>query len=295
MFQQATLPVSIDDGVYLNIKDAQVFGESLSGDYCFAEPFPHIVIDNFLPIEVIDKIYANFPMERLDGDVMFELGYAGLHKRQVQPANCNGFIREVFGFFNSAPVVQFLESLTTIPSLIPDPHFVGGGFHETSAGGKLGIHADFRINETLHLNRRINMIIYLNKEWDEVYGGQLELWDKAMKDKVHSIAPVYNRCVIFNTDADSFHGHPDPLMTPDGITRKSLALYYYTASKRIYEDSVSHSTMYKARANDDAATKKEVSRLTFDNYLKDLTPPVFYRVFRRVSDKLSRLVSGFSR
>jgi hypothetical protein len=287
--------VSIDDGVYLNIKDAKVFGESLSGDYCFAEPFPHIVIDNFLPIELIDKIYANFPMERLDGDVMFELGYAGLHKRQVQPANCNGFIREVFGFFNSAPVVQFLESLTTIPSLIPDPHFVGGGFHETSAGGKLGIHADFRINETLHLNRRINMIIYLNKEWDEVYGGQLELWDKAMKDKVHSIAPVYNRCVIFNTDADSFHGHPDPLMTPDGITRKSLALYYYTASKRIYEDSVSHSTMYKARANDDAATKKEVSRLTFDNYLKDLTPPVFYRVFRRVSDKLSRLVSGFSR
>ena len=75
-------------------------------------------------------------------------------------------------------------------------------------------------------------------------------------------------------------------MTPDNITRKSLALYYYTASKRIYEDSVSHSTMYKARASDDTATKKEVNRLTFDNYLKDLTPPIFYRVFRRVRDKL---------
>lgn len=293
MFQQATLPVAINDGVYLNGKDAQVFGESLSGDYCFAEPFPHIVIDNFLPEEVIDKIYANFPIEKLDGDVMFELGYAGLHKRQVQPANCNGFIREVFGFFNSAPIVQFLESLTTIPSLIPDPHFMGGGFHETSAGGKLGIHADFRINEALHLDRRINMIIYLNKEWDEAYGGQLELWDKAMKAKVHSISPIYNRCVIFNTDADSFHGHPDPLMTPEEVTRKSLALYYYTASKRIYEDSVSHSTMYKARSNDDAATKKEVSRLAFDNYLKDLTPPIFYRIFRRVNDKLSALSRGF--
>ncbi len=292
MFQQATLPVRISDGVYLNVKDAQAFGESLSGNYCFAEPFPHVVIDNFLPEEVIDKIYDNFPIDKLEGDVVFELGYAGLHKRQVQPADCNGFTREVFGFFNSAPIVQFLESLTTIPSLIPDPHFVGGGFHETSAGGKLGIHADFRINEALHLNRRINMIIYLNQDWDEAYGGKLELWDKAMKDKVHSIAPVYNRCVIFNTDADSFHGHPDPLMTPEGVTRKSLALYYYTASKRIYEDSVSHSTMYKARASDDAATKKEVNRLTFDNYLKDLTPPVFYRVFRRVNDKLSALLSN---
>ena len=216
------------------------------------------------------------------------MGYAGLHKRQIMPAECNGFIREVFGFFNSVPIVQFLESLTTIPSLIPDPHFVGGGFHETSKGGKLGIHADFRINETLHLNRRINVIIYLNKDWKEEYGGHLELWDRKMQGKVHTVAPIYNRCVIFNTDADSFHGHPDPLTTPDGVTRRSIALYYYTASKRIYEDTVAHSTMYKARPSDDAATKKEVRQLVFDNYLKDLTPPLFYRVYGRVKDKIKR-------
>ena len=273
MIQQVTLPISIKDGVHLSVKDAKQYGENLSGDYCFAEPFPHIVIDDFLPIELIDKIYANFPNERLDGDVVFERGYEGLHKRQVEPINCNGFIREVFGFFNSTPIIHFLESLTTIPSLIPDPHFIGGGFHETSKGGKLGIHADFRINESLHLNRRINMIIYLNKDWK-------------MQNKLHSIAPVYNRCVIFNTDADSFHGHPDPLTTPDNVTRKSLALYYYTASKRVYEDTASHTTMYKARASDDKVTKREVRRATFDNYLKDLTPPVFYRIFRRVRDKL---------
>jgi 2OG-Fe(II) oxygenase superfamily len=286
MFQNATLPVELKDGVYLNINRAIEFGASLSGDYCFAEPFPHIVIDNFLPLEVIDKIYTNFPLEKLDHDVFFEMGYAGLHKRQVAPADCNGFIREVFGFFNSSAITQFLESLTTIQSLIPDPYFVGGGFHETSKGGKLGIHADFRINEQLHLNRRLNMIIYLNKEWQDEYGGKLELWDKKMVNKVHSIAPIYNRCVIFNTDADSFHGHPDPLMTPDNVTRKSLALYYYTASKRIYEDGVSHDTMYKARPEDSEETRKEVRRTTIDNYMKDLTPPVFYRVFRRVRDKL---------
>jgi 2OG-Fe(II) oxygenase superfamily len=286
MFHQATLPISIDDGVNLSIENAKKYGEELSGEYCFAEPFPHIVIDNFLPDTLIEKVLDNFPLEKLKNDVMFESGYAGLHKRQVMPADCNGFIRELFGFFNSIAIVQFLESLTTIPSLIPDPHFVGGGFHETSKGGKLGMHADFRINDKLHLNRRINMIIYLNKNWKDEYGGHLELWDKKMQGKVHSIAPVFNRCVIFNTDADSFHGHPDPLTTPENITRKSIALYYYTASKRIYEDSVAHSTMYKARATDDAKTKKEVSRLVFDNYLQDLTPPIFFRLFRRVRDKL---------
>ena len=286
MFHQATLPINIDDGVYLNIDHAKKYGEELSGDYCFAEPFPHIVIDNFLPSTLIEKIISNFPKDKLDNDVMFESGYAGLHKRQVMPIDCNGFIREVFGFFNSAAIIQFLESLTTIPALIPDPHFVGGGFHETAKGGKLGMHADFRINDRLHLNRRINAIIYLNKDWKDEYGGHLELWDKKMQGKVHSIAPIFNRCVIFNTDSDSFHGHPDPLTTPEGITRKSIALYYYTASKRIYEDSVAHSTMYKARASDDAATKKQVRRLVFDNYLQDLTPPIFSRIFRRVRDKI---------
>ena len=289
MFQKMTLPISIHDGVNLNIKDAKKSGENLSGEYCFAEPFPHIVIDDFLPQEFIDKILNNFPIEKLDNDVIFEIGYAGLHKRQVSPTNCNGFIREVFGFFNSAAIVQFLESLTAITSLIPDPHFVGGGFHETSKGGKLGIHADFRINEALHLNRRINMIIYLNKEWNEEWGGKLELWDTKMKNVVHSIAPVYNRCVIFNTDADSFHGHPDPLLTPDNITRKSLALYYYTASKRIYEDTVSHDTMYKARPNDDAQTRKMVRNSTLDNYLKDLIPPFLFRAYRKVKDRLERI------
>jgi hypothetical protein len=288
LFQNKTLPISTQDGIYLNIEEGKQFGEGLSGDYCFAEPFPHIVIDNFLPDDLIQKISDNFPKEKLASDVVFDMGYAGLHKRQIMPADCNGFIREVFGFFNSSAMINFLEGLTTIQSLIPDPHYVGGGFHETAQGGKLGIHADFRINDVLHLNRRINMIIYLNKNWKDEYGGHLELWDKDMQGVVHKVAPVFNRCVIFNTDADSFHGHPDPLTTPDGMTRRSIALYYYTASKRIYEDSVAHSTMYKARASDDAETKKEVRRLVMDNYMRDMTPPVFYRLYSKVMDKIRR-------
>lgn len=286
MFQAATIPIDMNEDIYLSVEDAKKYGESLSGEYCFADPFPHIVIDNFLPEALIDKIYNNFPKEKLKHDVVFDMGYAGLHKRQVMPIDCSGFVRNAFSFFNSVSIIQFLESLTTIPALISDPHYMGGGFHETSKGGKLGIHADFRINDKLHLNRRLNMIIYLNKDWKDEYGGHLELWDKEMKHKVHSIAPIYNRCVIFNTDADSFHGHPDPLTTPDGITRRSIALYYYTASKRIYEDSVAHSTMYKARATDDAATKKEVRKLVVDNYVRDFFPPILLRIFGKIRRKL---------
>ena len=112
MFHQATMPININDGIYLSPKEAKQYGETFSGDYCFAEPFAHIVIDDFLPKDFIDKIVDNFPTEKLEGDVVFELGYAGLHKRQVEPANCNGFIRETFDFFNSVPTVHFLESLT---------------------------------------------------------------------------------------------------------------------------------------------------------------------------------------
>ena len=92
------------------------------------------------------------------------MGYAGLHKRQILPEECDGAARELFRFFNARPMLEFLEGLTTIPALIPDPYFVGGGYHETGQGGKLGIHADFRINDRLHLHRRINVIILSQRE-----------------------------------------------------------------------------------------------------------------------------------
>jgi len=280
-YPSATLPVSSDGELRLDPKLARSFGEELSGSYCFAEPFPHIVIDNFLPQALIDEILDIFPTEKLADDKFYENDYAGLHKRQVLPESCEQRIRSIFHFFNSAPILQFLEGLTTIESLVGDPYFYGGGFHEIFRGGKLGVHADFRVHSLLHLNRRINMLIYLNKDWDPEYGGNLELWDREMKSKVDSVAPLFNRCVIFNTDADSYHGHPDPLNTPTEITRKSIALYYYTGSKKVYEDTPPHSTMYVARPDDIGAVKRQAIRLRIENYKKDWLPPVALRAMAR--------------
>jgi hypothetical protein len=187
----ATLPISLDGRLILDSKEARVFGKDLSGSYCFAEPFPHIVIDNFLPLPFIEEIYSLFPTEKLLDDILYDAGYIGLRKRQVSPESCRQEIRSIFHFFNSAPILQFLEGLTGIDSLIADPYLAGGGFHEIFSGGKLGVHADFRINERLHLNRRINMLIYLNKNWDPDFGGNLELWDRGMNKKIKSISFSY--------------------------------------------------------------------------------------------------------
>ena len=282
------LAIDTSDGLSLDAAEARRAGEALSATYCFAEPFPHIAVDNFLPEAVARSALDHFPREALRSDMVFDHGYAGLHKRQILPDDCDAEARQLFHFFNSRPMLEFLEGLTTIQGLISDPYYIGGGFHETGRGGKLGIHADFRINEQLHLHRRINVIVYLNENWKPEYGGELELWDRDMKAKRLSVAPLFNRCVIFNTDADSYHGHPDPLQTPEGVLRRSIALYYYTASKEIYKEVPSISTIYHARPGDDAATQREARQLRFDQHLRQWVPPALLRYVHAIQRRLRR-------
>ena len=276
-FPSLTLPIDLTDGIKLDPREARRIGEHLSGEYYFAEPYPHIVLDNFLPADLAEKIITHFPEKPLANDVRHEGGYVGHHKRQILPNDCDSFVREVFNFFNSVPILQFLEGLTSIQGLISDPYFEGGGLHETSKGGQLGIHADFRIHERLSLNRRLNILIYLNKNWQDSYEGHLEIWDAAVKKKYQTISPIFNRCAIFSTDADSYHGHPEPLNTPEHITRRSIALYYYTASKKIYDELPAHSTMYAARPNDGRNIAKQVLHFNALNYKNDWLPPALLK------------------
>ena len=139
------------------------------------------------------------------------------------------YLHNVLFAFNSFAFLDFLEKLTGIQRLLPDPHFHGGGLHQILSGGKLAVHADSTVLTPLHLFRRINALLYLNKNWPAEYGGDLELWNADCSRREKSIAPLFNRLVVFNTTKTSFHGHPKPLNTPDAVTRKSLALYYFTS------------------------------------------------------------------
>jgi hypothetical protein len=272
-----TLPVRMDLGFDPQL--ATKVGEELSLLYTAAQGFPHLVIDKFLPAHLINSLYKNFPDQNFQSEKIFENDRQGIQekKRQILPQDCTRVVREMFNFFNAPGFLGFLEGLTGIKKLIGDPYFHGGGFHEIYNGGKLAIHSDFRVHQRLNLQRRINVLIYLNKEWDPSYNGNLELWNADMGSSFEHIAPLFNRCVIFNTDSLSYHGHPEPLNTPAGITRKSIALYYYTASSKLLEEVPPYSTMYVSRKTDSLFSKKQALVLRVQNYLLDWLPPILVR------------------
>ena len=178
---------------------------------------------------------------------------------------------------NSATFLDFLSTVTGIPDLIPDPGFEGGGLHQIVRGGKLGVHADFNKHSKLGLDRRLNLLLYLNQNWKEEYGGHLELWDKDMKGCEAKVLPLFNRVMIFSTTDFTYHGHPTPLQCPEGWTRKSLALYYYSNGRPVEEVTGGHSTLFRARDEKDF---RPTARQRLRELATDLLPPIVTRAFR---------------
>ncbi len=220
-------------------------------DYLNAEPFPHIVIDDFLPPEILEQILEEFPKPKSINWTSFE------NKSEKKLASTSELqmgetTRFLLYQLNSSIFIDFLEKLTGINGIIPDPHFLGGGLHQIEKGGYLKVHVDFNKHTRLKLDRRLNLLLYLNKNWQEEYGGYLQLWDREMKECHQKVLPIFNRCVIFGTTDFSYHGHPDPLTCPEDRTRKSLALYYYSNGRPAEEVSdFDHSTIFKARPDED--------------------------------------------
>jgi len=222
---------------------------SLAEEYQHAQPFPHFVIDDLIPDEVLDAVVAEFPAPDAVSwwafDSPTERKLAS-HDDSIMGPNT----RHLLAQLNSSTFVAFLEALTGIPGLIPDPHYFGGGLHQIERGGFLEIHADFDRHPTLNLDRRLNLLIYLNHDWDESYGGHLELWRRDMSACAIRVLPQFGRVVVFNTTDHSFHGHPEPLTCPPDTTRKSIALYYYTAHERP-ESAPTHNTLFQSRPSHD--------------------------------------------
>jgi len=220
---------------------------ALASGYAGAKPFPHAVIDDFLPEPVASRILAEFPSaaapvwSRYDKSV-YSKKLAVNTVEQVGP-----FIAGVLQELNGADCLAFLETLTSIQGLIPDPYLEGGGLHQILRGGFLKIHADFNVHSRLRLDRRLNLLLYLNRDWREEHGGHLELWNREMTRCEVRVLPAFNRAVIFNTTDWSFHGHPAPLRCPEGLSRKSMALYYYSRGRPEEEASPSHSTLWQLR------------------------------------------------
>lgn len=250
-------------------------GSDLRESYVNAEPFPHIVINDFLPEAVLERCLSEFPVKESAADT-FDRAQERL-KFSFNPDRMPIFSRNLFYSFNSKPFISVIENISGIKGLIPDPYFMGAGFHQISQGGHLSMHADFNHHKPMNLERRINVLIYLNKDWREEYGGQLELWDHDMKHCVQSIVPVFNRCVIFNTTSESMHGNPTPVNHPGGMPRRSIALYYYTATWT--GANRDHTTQFRARPN---SADKVDWRIKAVEMVADVTPPILMRNLRRI-------------
>jgi Rps23 Pro-64 3,4-dihydroxylase Tpa1-like proline 4-hydroxylase len=252
-----------------------MLADSKRREYAAARPYSHIVIDDFLPEEVLDSVLAEFPRPG-DAD-WIKFDSATERKLATKEDSAMGpNTRALLAELNSSAFVDFLERLTGIEGLIPDPHFEGGGLHQIEPGGHLKVHADFNHHPRLHLERRLNVLIYLNRDWRDEYGGAFELWNAEMTVCEAKVMPHFNRCVIFSTTSTSYHGHPEPLASPEGETRKSIALYYYSRDRPRNEVAATHNTLFKARPGETFPTIERLKAAALR-----VTPPILIDARRR--------------
>ncbi|TVR82024.1 MAG: 2OG-Fe(II) oxygenase [Saprospirales bacterium] len=257
-------------------------------EYQKAGPFPNAYFDNFFDPAFLRLVAAEFPDLEKDKSNIY---YDNPNEKKHASKGELGFgpnTKTLVHFLNSQVFLEFLQELTGIKeTLIPDPYFEGGGFHEIKPGGFLKIHVDFHKHRRMNLDRRLNVLIYLNEDWDESYGGFFELWEKDMSASVVKIAPLFNRMALFSTTGDSWHGHPDPLSCPPGRSRRSLALYYYTNGRPEHElDSASRNritTTFTGRNGIDSGKMKRYNRLV--NVANDVLPPILVRTLKKFRNK----------
>jgi len=268
-------------------QDLNLIAERKRSEYLSANPFPNIVLKNFFDNSFLEEVVKNFPdLEKIN----FTQKY--INKNEVKFANndyksFSSSIKSLFDFMNSSMFLEFLQKITSIEEkLIIDRELNGGGLHQIKTGGMLKVHTDFNRHPTLDLDRRVNILIYLNKNWEEAYGGDLELWDKEMKFCGKKITPIFNKMVIFSTNDFSNHGHPEPIKCPQNISRKSIALYYFSKGRPASEldnNNIKNKTYFKDRKGFDNETSKNTEKIK--DYLRQFK---FYKCLKNLEKKFLR-------
>jgi Rps23 Pro-64 3,4-dihydroxylase Tpa1-like proline 4-hydroxylase len=231
---------------FVNFERLQAETDAIKADFQSKKPFRYTLIENFFKAEEADKIHDAYPTIKdgmWDGTTYLDQKNK-FQKTEFEPGS---LLERVFQELNSPELLRWLETITDIEEpIIADPDLFGGGLHQSVNGAFLNVHVDYNIHPKTKYHRRMNLLVYMNKDWKDAYEGHLELWDLSGEKKVQlgRYAPEFNRCVIFETNEISFHGHPKPLKTPEGVNRKSIALYYYTKNRPAHEIADDHNTIY---------------------------------------------------
>jgi len=257
---------------------------ALSEKYINAKPFPHIVMKNFIKKDLLNRVLEEFPdlsknkLNTIQFNDEKQIKFASKEMDQLSPSAFH-----LCSFLNSSIFLRYLQSVTSInEKLISDPYLIGGGYHQIKTGSLLKVHADFsKHSPGLELDRRLNLIIYLNKDWEEKWGGELSLFDDKMNQTV-SVLPNFNSAILFTTTSKTYHGHPDPLVCPENRSRKSLALYYFSTGRPAGEINGKHSTLFKKRLGEKFSITNftRIKRIT-----QALCPPLIWNGLIQIRNK----------
>ena len=279
--------IKYDHIISKDFLDLNKLAEKEKINYLKAKPFPNIELNNLFNESFLTKVLNEFPdLKKLNKSQ----NYKGKNEIKLSNKNYNEFptiIKSFIDFLNSAVFLNFLQKLTSIKEdLKADPNLEGGGLHEIKKGGVLKIHTDFNRHPLLDLDRRVNVLIYLNKDWKDSYGGHLELWNNDISKCEKKIVPVFNKMTIFSTTDFSNHGHPNILNCPENISRKSIALYYFSSGRPQNEVQGKHlknRTNFKSRlgVENDAYEQKEY----FKNFLRKFK---LYKLMKNFEKKYIR-------
>jgi hypothetical protein len=214
-------------------------------------PVKNFCIDNFLDPDFARRVVDSYPS--FEEAAKIGRSFSAINERgKIQVTDASKFAEPIAELNRALAEPEFLSLLSyvfDIPNLLADEELAGGGMHQTGARGHLDVHVDFNYIEDRQLHRRLNILIYLNRDWQPEWGGNIELWDKDVKVCHHSFSPIFNRCVVFETNEISYHG-VTAVKCPEGQTRKSFAAYYYTKEAPAGWDGTAHTTIFKARPNE---------------------------------------------
>jgi hypothetical protein len=235
-----------------------------------AKPFPFVCIDDFLDPDLARRIAASYP----DFEAAKALGHvfnAANERRKLQITDELSFpdpVKALATVLGSEDFRKTLSEISGIDDLLWDPAYVGAGMHMTAASGRLDVHIDFnRLENGWH--RRLNLLFFLNEDWQDDWGGRLELWNADVSECVHSFQPLFNRMVLFETSQISYHG-VTPIKCPPDVVRRSFALYYYSEGvpAGVHADHT-HSTVFKARPDEFLRGRVLVPLLTAGQMVKN--------------------------
>lgn len=220
-------------------------------EFISAKPFRYVVIDDFFETNIAEQMLADFPVFQ-EERALNEMGEVGGKAVEENIADISTAYRQVADYIKSDSFLLAVSALTGIEDLRPDDSLSGGGTHENLHGQELDPHVDFNYDFRTGLHRRLNLLLYLNKEWDENWGGSIELHSDPRhpeSNEVKSFSPIFNRCLIFETNEYSWHGFPR-IQLPQNkrhLSRKSFSIYLYSKDRPAAETVPPHTTFYVQR------------------------------------------------